>query len=80
MIWAIIPGPVKRAMAWLLAGLGVVAGVWGLAKRDARRGAALDAAEGYIETRKEIDDATDNLPADDMQLRERLRQRDPRTR
>ena len=45
MIWAIIPGPVKRALAWLLAGLVAVAGVWGMAKRDARRETALEAAE-----------------------------------
>ena len=45
MIWAIIPGPVKRALAWLLAGLVAFAGVWGLAKRDQRRETALEAAE-----------------------------------
>lgn len=80
MIWAIIPGPIKRALAWLLAGLVAFAGVWGLAKRDARRGAALDAAKGYIKTRKDIDNATDDLPSDVYDLRQRLRERDPRTR
>lgn len=70
MIWAaLIPAWLKRALAWAVAGLAAVAGVWGLAKRDARRGADLDAAKGYINTRKEIDDATDDLPADDLQLR-----------
>ena len=45
MIWAIIPGPVKRALGWLLAGLVAFAGVWGMAKREARRETALEAAE-----------------------------------
>ena len=45
MIWALIPGPIKRAVAWLLAGLVAFAGVWGVAKRDARRETALAAAE-----------------------------------
>ena len=45
MIWAIIPAPIKRALAWLLAGLVAFAGVWGMAKRDARRETALEAAE-----------------------------------
>ena len=45
MIWALIPGPIKRAVAWLLAGLVAFAGVLGMAKRDARRETALAAAE-----------------------------------
>ncbi len=45
MIWALIPGPIKRAVAWLLAGFVAFAGVWGVARRDARRETALAAAE-----------------------------------
>lgn len=45
MIWDIIPAPIKRALAWLLTGLVAFAGVWGMAKRDARRETALEAAE-----------------------------------
>lgn len=78
MIWAIIPGPIKRAMAWLVAGLVAFAGVWWLAKRDARRGAALDAAKEYRETRERIDHATDNLPSEPIDLREWLRKRGQR--
>ena len=72
MIWAIIPGPIKRALAWLLAGLVAFAGVWGLARRDARRGAALDAAKDTIkahEVRNEVEDDVDR----DADPKQRLR-------
>ena len=59
MIWALIPGPIKRAVAWLLAGLVAFAGVWGMAKREQRQQTALEAAEAYAKTRKEIDHAPD---------------------
>ena len=76
MIWAaLIPAWLKRALAWLVAGLAAVAGIWGLAKRDARRGAALDAARQHIKTREGMDDATRDLPDDTDQLREWLRKR-----
>ena len=64
MIWAIIPGPVKRALAWLLAGLGVVAGIWCLAKRDARRGAALDAAKDTIKSHEVRNDVEADIDRD----------------
>ena len=57
MIWAIIPGWLKRAVAWLAAAFGVIGGAWLMGKRDARRGSALEAAEAYAKTTKEIDNA-----------------------
>ena len=75
MIWAIIPGPIKRALAWLLAGLVAFAGVWGMAKREQRQQTALEAAEAYAKTRKAIDNA--EIPSDDPAvLRDWLRSRD----
>lgn len=76
MIWALIPGPVKRALAWFLAGLAAVAGVWGLAKRDARQKAALDAAKEYRKTRERIDHV--ETPSDPDAARRWLRERGER--
>lgn len=76
MIWAaLIPAWLKRAAGWAVAGLVAVACVWGLAKRDARRGAKLDAARDNIKTRERMDDATRDLPDDTDQLRDWLRKR-----
>ena len=63
MIWARIFGAVPPALKWALVGLlGAVllfgAGYW-LGARDARQAAALNAAEGRINTREEIDNALD---------------------
>lgn len=76
MIWALIPGPIKRALAWLVAGLVAFAGVWGLVRRDVRREAALEAAEQYRETRERIDHA--DSPSDPDLARDWLRKRGQR--
>jgi predicted membrane metal-binding protein len=75
MIWALIPGPVKRFMAWLIAGLAVLWAAWGLGRRDARQKAALWSEKSYRETRERIDHATDDIPLEPDLLREWLRQR-----
>jgi hypothetical protein len=76
MIWALIPAPIKRALAWAVAGLVTVLAIFGLAKRDARRGAALDAAQDYKTTRERIDHANDGIDSNDSdKLREWLRRR-----
>lgn len=75
MILALIPSPIKRAVAWLLAGLAVLWATWAAGRRDARQKAALGAEKAYRETRKEIDHATDDIPLDPHGLREWLRQR-----
>ena len=62
MIWATIPAPIRRALAWAVAGLVALLGVWGLAKRDARRKTALEAAERYAKAeikRGKIEDDID---------------------
>jgi len=75
VILALIPGPIKRAVAWLIAGLAVLWAAWGLGRRDARQKAAMDAEKAYRETRKEIDHATDDIPLEPDLLRRWLRQR-----
>jgi hypothetical protein len=64
MIWAALaPAWIKRALAWAVAGLVVFAGVLGLAKRDARRGVALDAARDAVkqhEVRNDIEAGIDS--------------------
>lgn len=80
MIWALIPGSIKRGLAWLAVAFTALAATWGLAKRDARQKADLDAANGYIKTRARIDHATNDLPSDPDDLRKRMRDRDAGTR
>ena len=63
---------------WIIAAVSFVIGAAGLyikGRRDARRGAKLDAAKGYIKTRERMDDAERDLPDDPDQLREWLRRR-----
>lgn len=76
MIWAIIPGPIKRALAWLAVAFGAFWAIRVTAKREARTEAALEAANDYAKTRKAIDHA--DIPSDDPAvLRDWLRSRDP---
>jgi hypothetical protein len=61
----------------------IVAGIWGLrrdAVKDERRQTALQAAEAYAKTRKEMDDADAALSDDPAVLRDWLHSRDPGTR
>jgi hypothetical protein len=61
----------------------IVAGIWGLrrdAVKDERQQTALQAAEAYAKTRKEIDDADAAMGDDPATLRQWLRDRDPGTR
>ena len=74
MIWAIIPAPIKRAVAWLLAGLAAVWAIRAGAKREARMETALEAAERYAKTSKRIDNADLGLGATDQQRIDRLRE------
>lgn len=71
MIWPLIPGPVKRFMAWLLAGLVALWATWAAGKRDARQKADLEAETAYRKTRERIDHATDDIPLDPDGLRKR---------
>ena len=73
MIAAIIPGPIKRAFSRAVAGLLAFVVISGLAKRDARRWAAFDAAKATIkahEVRNEIDDDVAGSPNPRQRLRD----------
>jgi len=70
----LILSPLRKAAGWALAGLLAFLAVWGLAKREARREAALEAAERYAKTRRKIDDA-DTGTDDPALLRDWLRER-----
>lgn len=70
----LIPSPLRKAAGWALAGLLAFLAVWGLAKREARRETALEAAERYAKTRRKIDDA-DTGTDDPALLRDWLRER-----
>lgn len=71
---ALILSPLRRAAGWALAGLMAFLAVWGLAKREARRETALEAAERYAKTRKRMDDA-DTLGNDPDAARRWLHER-----
>ena len=73
MIWALIPGPIKRAVAWLIAGLAAFWAIRAGAKRDALAEAALDATNAIIETHERIDHADTGIGATDLQRVQRLR-------
>ena len=73
MILALIPAPIKRAVAWLLAGLVAVAGVVVATKRNERQRADLKAARDTIkahEVRNEIDDDVAASPDPRQRLRD----------
>lgn len=75
MTW-LIPAPIRRALAWALAGLAAVWAIRAGAKREARAETALEAAGEYKRTmeamgRVEIDDSID---AAQLWLRERGKQ------
>ena len=78
MIWWLIPGWLKRAVAWAVAGLLAAAGIFYAGKREARQKAKIEGLEGYKKTRERIDDAPHATDADDA--RKRLSERDPKQR
>ena len=58
-LWALVPGPIRRALAWAGVGIALLWAAWGAGKRDARRNAALRAAEAIARaevTRGKIED------------------------
>jgi hypothetical protein len=74
LIWAFIPAPIKRFMAWALAGLVALCGVVVAIKRGERARAENKGLREYQATRKAMDDveAGNDDPA---VLREWLRER-----
>jgi hypothetical protein len=68
-------GWIKRAAMWVAGTATILFVTWVAARRDQRHGLAVDAAESYIETRKEIDDVEKAIGDDPAVLREWLRER-----
>lgn len=73
MIWLLIPRWLKRAVAWLLAGLAAVWGIIAATKRSDRQKAKLEAAAEYQRTIKEMGrvEIVDDHDAAQRWLRER---------
>jgi hypothetical protein len=68
-------GWIKRAAMWV-AGIAVLLfAAWMAGRRDQRQQSAVEAAEEYIKTRKEIDDVENAIEDDPAVLREWLLQR-----
>lgn len=66
-LWALVPGPIRRAMAWAGVGIAVLWAAWGAGKRDARQEAALSEAEDIARaevTRGRIDHDLDQVQDD----------------
>jgi hypothetical protein len=72
-LWHIIPGPIRRAMAWALGGLLALAAIWGAAKKDARQKAALRAARADREAHERMNNADLGIGATDGERRDLLR-------
>lgn len=79
-MWRLIPGPIRRAVSWLLGALGFAALAWSLGRREGRQRGATESdrrqAQGYTDTRKRADDV--EIHDDPNALRDWLRARDPR--
>ena len=75
-IWRIITAPIGRAVSALLAAALAVFGVYQHGRKRQRQETALDAAERYAKTRKEMDDAPD-YGNDPDAARRWLRERNP---
>ena len=76
MIWWLIPGWLKRAVAWAVAGLLAVAGIFYAGKREARQKAEnerLKADKAANERINHADVSDGNADADTEWLRDRSR-------
>ena len=72
MIWWLIPGWLKRAVAWAVAGLLAVAGIFYAGKREARQKAKQEAAEAKAKALAERE-RIENDVANDPDLAARAR-------
>lgn len=60
----LILSPFRKAAGWALAGLLAFLAVWGLAKRDARRETALEAAERIAKAERKRGKKDDDIDQD----------------
>ena len=81
MIGLLIPGWLKRAVAWAVAAAGAVLGAWALGRREGRSRAKSDAvardAKAAKKTAERIADESVRYDDDADAARQRLRDRDP---
>jgi hypothetical protein len=68
-------GWIKRTAMWAAGLAALLFAAWMAGRRDQRQQSAVEAAESYIKTRKEIDDVENAIGDDPAVLREWLRQR-----
>ena len=64
MIWWLIPGWLKRAVAWAVAGLLAVAGIFYAGKREARQQAKKRAAEANLKAKTNRERIEDDVEGD----------------
>lgn len=57
MIWLLIPGWLKRAVAWAAVGLAAIAGIFMAGKREARQAAKTERLEADRRANERINDA-----------------------
>jgi len=68
-------GWIKRTAMWAAGLAALLFAAWVAGRRDQRQQFAIDAAESYAKTRKEIDDVESSIDDDPTVLREWLRER-----
>jgi hypothetical protein len=68
-------GWIKRTAMWAAGLAALLFAAWMAGRRDQRQQSAVEAAESYIKTRKEIDDVENAIEDDPAVLREWLLQR-----
>ena len=78
MIWQFIPGPIRRAVAWAVAGIVGFGLLMIKLRRDWAIRAENKALRGYVETRKATDEV--DMGNDAGLVRDGLRKRDPNKR
>ena len=61
---ALLISPIRKAAGWALAGLLAFLAVWGMAKRDARRETALQAAERIAKAERKRGKIEDEIDQD----------------
>jgi len=68
-------GWIKRTVMWVAGLAALLFAAWMAGRRDQRQQSAVETAEAYTKTRKEIEDVESNIGDDPAVLREWLRER-----
>jgi hypothetical protein len=74
MIWALIPASIRRALAWLAAGLVAIGGAWLAGRRNGAVRADLQAARANDKAHERMNNAEMGADLDDDSRRKRLRE------